>query len=111
MSLLPIKPMIIKLNNNNNYLSWSCQPLILNFIYSCCFLNNFIDFYELPVIQSNQFMFDNYKHFGKEKWIIYMEVIHKIMYEISEIEISEKSYNEKNVYRKEINKIKNKKIY
>ena len=53
----------------------------------------------MPIIAPTEFMFENYKSLGKEKWEIYAEVVRKIYSEIGNLEEStfglrdEKKYN------------------
>ena len=53
----------------------------------------------MPVIKPTPYMYENYKHLGKEKWEIYAEVVRKIYAELGGLKEStfglrdEKKYN------------------
>ena len=86
MSLLPIKP-YVEIIDQSEYHN--------------------VKFLELPVLEPTEFMYENYKDLGKEKWMIYMNVTKRIMAEISGLRMSEKSFAEKIQYNAEINEAYN----
>ena len=47
---------------------------------------NYIYVAILPTIRPTDFMFENYKHLGKEKWEIYANIVRKIYAEVGGIE-------------------------
>ena len=51
-------------------------------IYASCYLYHNVNFLELPVLEPTEYMYENYKHLGKEKWEIYMNVVRKIYSEV-----------------------------
>ena len=96
MTLLPIKPMVELIDHTDEcILACGIVPMHFHMIYSCCFLWHYDTFLELPTIEPTDYMYENYKSFGKEKWQIYMEVTKRIMSEASGLEISEGSFDEK----------------
>jgi len=62
---------------------------------------------DLPVIEPTEYMYENYKEFGKEKWMVYMEVCKRIMAEIAGLQLSESIFPEKLEY---LSLIKGKKV-
>ena len=48
----------------------------------------------MPVIRPTEYMFENYKNLGKEKWEIFAEVTRKIYSEIGGLEECEQGYRE-----------------
>ena len=104
MSLLPIKPIVELIDQSEECtLATGILPLHYHLILASCYLYHNVNFLELPILQPTQFMYENYKDFGKEKWMIYMNVTKRIMAEISGLRISEKSFAEKIQYIGEIN--------
>ena len=78
VSLLPIKPLIV--------LPYDEFPCSTNrFYFFCRTVATFrikINYAELPIIKPTNYMYENYKHLGKEKWEIFANVVNKIYAEI-----------------------------
>ena len=53
---------------------------------------------DLPVIYPTEYMYENYKKYGNEKWEIFAGVCREIMCEIGEFEKSDKSFRDKKIY-------------
>lgn len=84
MSLLPIKPMVEMIHQDEEFtLSTGILPLHWHIIMESCYLYHYITFIDLPVIEPNEYMFENFKDFGKEKWEVYSQVCRHIMSECS----------------------------
>ena len=79
-SLLPIKPNII-LPNLNNEFHLGCGDTNVGINYGRTLTNLYVrtDFIELPIMTPNEYMFNNFSSYGKEKWEIYKEVAKEIM--------------------------------
>ena len=99
-ALLPVKPVIINHYQESNYhLSIGAGAAVLSYIKNFCHFFTSLYFIEMPIIAPTEFMFENYKSLGKEKWEIYAEVVRKIYSEIGNLEEStfglrdEKKYN------------------
>jgi len=110
MTLLPLKPWV-QLVDQNEESNLSVGPIGMHWhmVYTCCFFWHNDIFLELPVVEPTDFMYENYKDLGSEKWMIYMEVTKKIMAETAGLLQSEKSHPEKFEYMSLITgkKIKN----
>ena len=52
----------------------------------------------MPVIRPTEYMYENYKHLGKEKWEIYAEVTRKIYSEIGGLKEWNQGYRESHRY-------------
>ena len=108
MSLLPIKPYVEIIDqSDDSTLASGILPLYYHLIYASCYLYHNVKFLEFPVLEPTEFMYENYKDLGKEKWMIYMNVTKRIMAEISGLKMSEKSFAEKIQYNAEINEAYN----
>jgi len=82
-SLLPVKASILFPNLSNEYhLSCGSSDVAMNFFRSLSKLYAKTEYVELPIISPNEYMYENYSHFGKEKWEIFAEVSRRIMLEI-----------------------------
>ena len=99
-ALLPVKPLIINHYQESNYhLSIGAGPAVLSYIKNFCHSIESLYMIEMPVIKPTPYMYENYKHLGKEKWEIYAEVVRKIYSELGGLKEStfglrdEKKYN------------------
>ena len=109
MTCLPIKPIVEIIDQSEDCtLATGILPLKYHLILASCYLYHNVKFLELPVLEPTEFMYETYKNFGKEKWMIFMNVTKRIMSEISGLKMSEKSFAEKLQYTAEVtgNKIK-----
>ena len=86
-SLLPIKPQIVSVDQKKSFhLSVGASNVILAYVKNLCHSINTIYVAILPTIRATDYMFENYKSFGEEKWEIYAGVIRKIYSEIGGLE-------------------------
>ena len=99
-ALLPVKPVIINHYQESNYhLSIGAGAAVMSYIKNFCHFRESLYVIEMPVIKPTEYMYEKYKHLGKEKWEIYAEVVRKIYSEIGGLEESsfglrdEKKYN------------------
>ena len=99
-SLLPGKPVILNINQESNYhLSVGASTVVMSYIKNFCHFVESLYIIEMPVIRPTAYMYEKYKHLGKEKWEIYAEVVRKIYSELGNLEESnfglrdEKKYN------------------
>lgn len=82
-ALLPIKPMMIKGNEDKDYhIGCGNSNVVINFLRGLCRLYQKIEYIEMPIIKPTKFMYENYKEFGKEKWEIYSKVAREIYCEL-----------------------------
>ena len=99
MSLLPVKPRIEMIDHNEEFeLATGALPMHLHMVYACCFLYLPVTFIDMPVIEPTEYMYEKYKEFGNEKWMVYMEVTRRIMSEVSGLKLSNVSFPEKLEY-------------
>ena len=99
-ALLPVKPVIINHYQESNYhLSIGAGAAVMSYIKNFCHFRESLYVIEMPVIKPTEYMYEKYKHLGKEKWEIYAEVVRKIYSEIGNLKESslglrdEKKYN------------------
>lgn len=94
--LNPIKPFVILTFGINSTttdefsISAGAMNMILHMTLTYCYL--YIDdwrYIDLPVIVPNEYMFETYKHLGKDKPEIYTEVCRHIMSEISGLKLND----------------------
>ena len=79
-ALLPLKPTIILPNLYPNFhLAVGSSDVGCNYLRSLSNLYNKVEYYELPVLKPNDYMYQNFGNLGKEKWEIYAEVAREIM--------------------------------
>ena len=79
-SLLPVKPNII-LPNLNDEFHLGCGASNVGINYGRTLTNLYVktEFIELPIMTPNDYMYNNFSSYGKEKWEIYKEVAREIM--------------------------------
>ena len=79
-SLLPVKATIILPNLYDNYhLAVGSSDVGCNYLLSLSKLYNKVEYFELPIIAPNDYMYNNFGHLGKEKWEIFANVSREIM--------------------------------
>ena len=100
-SLLPLKPMIMKIPFDGScQLCCGVTHLFFHVLRSFCYLTNKLYYSELPIIKPTNYMFENYNHFGKEKWEIYMNVVYHIYLEIGNFKPTSIGLRDKDIYYK-----------
>ena len=88
--LLPVKATFIHPNLYENYhIGVGSSDVACNYLRSLANLYNRVEYVELPVLTPNDYMYENFEHFGKEKWEIYAEVCRSIMCELGDFQKSE----------------------
>ena len=99
MSLLPIKPNIILPNLNNNF-HLGCGSSNVGINYGRTLTNLYVEteFIELPIMTPNEYMYNNFSQYGKEKWEIYKEVTRDIMSELGGFKKSDKEFIDNSRY-------------
>ena len=99
VALLPLKPIIMKISYDSPFhLCTGVTHLFFHVMRSFCYFTNKLYFCELPIIKPTPYMYENYKHFGKEKWEIYMNVVHHMYLEIGKFKETNIGLREKNEY-------------
>jgi 1-acyl-sn-glycerol-3-phosphate acyltransferase len=82
-ALLPIKPMMIKGNEDKDYhVGCGNSDVVINYLRGLCRLYQKIEYIEMPVMKPTKYMYENYKEFGNEKWEIYAKVSREIYCEL-----------------------------
>ena len=106
-SLSPVKIFILKVDNDVNEfpLAASGMSIFLHLCLSLTFAWNKFEAIELPVVEPTDYMYENFKHFGKEKAAIFSEICRHIMSEIGELPLSDSTYETKLNYMSEVNQI------
>ena len=100
-SLLPLKPQIVSINQKKRYhLSVGASNVVLAYFKNLCHFFNTLYVAILPTIRPTDYMFENYKHFGKEKWEIYMNVVRKIYSKVGGMEEADMGFRDINRYIK-----------
>lgn len=90
-SLLNVKPVVINsFFEDDSQLGVGSSSLALNWIKSLGYLTSRISYSELPVIRPTDYMFEKYGHLGKEKWMVYAEVVRRIYAEVTGYKLSDK---------------------
>ena len=89
-SLLPVKATFIHPNLYENYhLACGSSDVGCNYLMSLSKLYNKVEYFELPIITPNDYMYNNFGHLGKEKWEIFANVSREIMCELGGFQKSE----------------------
>ena len=98
-SLLPLKPIIMHIDKNAPFhLCSNVTNLFFHVMRSFTCLNNKLYYCELPIIKPTDFMFENYKNLGKEKWEIYANVVKNMYAEMGNFKMSELGHRDKDIY-------------
>ena len=95
VNLLPIKPNFILPNLNNNFhLGCGSTKVGINYGRTLTELFVYTEFVELPIMTPNEYMFNNFKDYGKEKWEIYAEVAREIIGTLGGFKKSNKDFTD-----------------
>ena len=95
VSLLPVKPNFILPNLNNDFhLGCGSTKVGINYGRSLTELFVQTQFYELPIMTPNDYMYENFKSYGKEKWEIYKEVAREIICTLGGFKKSDKEFGD-----------------
>ena len=82
-SLLPVKATFIHPNlYEKHHLAVGSSDVGCNYLMSLSNLYNKVEYFELPIIAPNDYMYEKFGHLGKEKWEIYANVAREIMCEL-----------------------------
>ena len=94
-NLLPVKPNFILPNLNNNF-HLGCGSTKVGINYGRTLTEFFVqtEFVELPIMTPNDYMFNNFKDYGKEKWEIYGEVARGILCALGGFKKSDKEFSD-----------------
>ena len=97
--LLPLKPILIHIEQNSPFhLCSNVTNLFFHVMRSFTCLKNKMYFCELPIIEPTNYMYENYGHFGKEKWEIYANVVKNMYAELGKFKMSELGHRDKDFY-------------
>jgi len=82
-ALLPVKPMILKINQRSSFhLSVGASNVVLHYVKNLCHFMNTIDYTILPTIRPVDYIFEHNQNLGKEKWQIFANTVRKIYSEV-----------------------------
>lgn len=100
-SLLPLKPVLVSGNRYASFhLGCGSSDVLINWMRGMTKLYTVFDVKELPIMAPTEYMYENYKQFGKEKWEIYAEVARSIYSEIGNLKKSKKELKDSTRYTK-----------
>ena len=103
-SLTPIKIFLLKVDNREGKfpLTAGGMDILTNMALSLTFFTNRFDAIELPVFAPNDYLFENFKHLGKDKPEIFAEACRHLMSEISGWPLSNANFETKLNYMSNI---------
>lgn len=99
-SLTPIKIFYFEVDLRKNYFSIATagMDMMIHIILYCTFLKHDLNVYEMPVFAPNDYLFENYKHLGKDKAEIFSEACRRVLSEISGFQLSNSTWDQKLQY-------------
>ena len=105
-SLLPVKPLIVAINQNSSFhLSVGASNAFLNYGKNLCHFANYLYYTELPIIRPTEYMFEKYGNSENEKWEIYSNIVLKMYSENGGLEEVDMGFRDMKNYIKEINEL------
>ena len=106
-SLTPIKIFYFEVDLRKNYFSIATagMDMMIHIILYCTFLKHDLNVYEMPVFAPNDYLFENYKHLGKDKAEIFSEACRRVLSEISGFQLSNSTWDQKLQYITKILKL------
>lgn len=94
LSLLPLKPLMVI-----PYDGFLCSTnRFFFFVRTIATFKIKIQYAELPIIKPTNYMFEKYKHLGKEKWEIYSSVVNRMYAEIGGFEPTDIRFRDRVLY-------------
>ncbi len=78
------------------------MDIVLHIALTFTFLYLEIEAYELPVFCPNEYLYENYKHLGKDKYSIYAEAVRHVWSEVLNCPLSDGSLDVKLKYKSQI---------
>ena len=93
--MTPIKPYLMIPNKNTFQVNSGVMNLFLHLVLTQCFAYHKLIIRELPVFAPNNYLFENFKHLGKEKSDIYKEAVKEIMSQAGGFKSSNASFLDK----------------
>ena len=101
--LLPIKPQIIKIDQNCPlHIACGVQNIFFHTLKIMAYPFTEIQYYDLPIIKPTKYMFEHYSNLGKEKWEVFAEVTRKIYCEIGGFEESNLGFRDIDLYERSL---------
>ena len=101
--LLPIKPQIIKIDQNCPlHIACGVQNILFHSLKIMTYPFVEMGYYDLPVIRPTKYMYEHYSKLGKEKWEIFAEVTRKIYCEIGGFEESSYGFRDVDLYERSV---------
>lgn len=98
MQLLPIKPIVSVINDEGPGSYQSPMIIFEHMYYIYCFVWHYSKFYELPIIEYNEFMKSNFKREGENDDDTYARVANEMYREIFDLKFSSKTFRELDDY-------------
>ena len=85
--LLPIKPVLIKGNQNKDFhVGCGNSDVFVNYMRFLARPFTKVEYIELPIMKPTSFMYEKYSYMGNEKWEIFAEVAREIYCEVGGFE-------------------------
>jgi 1-acyl-sn-glycerol-3-phosphate acyltransferase len=102
--ITPIKLFLLKVDNREGKfpLTAGGMDILTNMALSLTFFSNKLEAVELPVFAPNDYLFENFKHLGKDKPEIFAEACRHLMSEISGWPLSKANFETKLEYMSNI---------
>ena len=101
--LLPIKPQIIKIDQNCPlHIACGVQNIFFHTMKIMTYPLVEMGYFDLPVIRPTEFMFQRYANLGKNKWEIFAEVTRKIYCEIGGFQESNYGFRDVDLYERSV---------
>lgn len=99
-SLTPVKPFLL-LNDQGGRsipLAAGGMKMLINLMLTICYLSVKMEFVELPVFAPTDYLYEHFKHLGKDKPSIYANAMRCVMSEITGFPIIESNFEDKLAY-------------
>ncbi len=102
VSLLPVKPVVLKYEFDMMSNTYDVVPFFPLFIMQSCASNFKAVVHDLPPFVPNEYLFKKYAASGKEKWQIYAESVREVMAKAGGLRLESMPYSEKFNYEVEM---------
>ena len=98
-ALLPLKPVMVKGNGDASYhVGCGNSDVMINYMRGFTKLFYVVEYIELPIMRPTEYMYEKYKHLGKDKVEVYSEVAREIYCEVGGFKKGNGSLRETNRY-------------
>lgn len=94
-ALLPVRPIFVKYSSAYFNPAHDVMPMHIHFVVLLSQFSNYVEVWQLPIFEPNEYLFKTHIKKGQEKWEVYANAVRSCMSDISKLPTSEASLKNK----------------